>query len=111
MDFLPEFELDGEDAHSWSMPVGSFDLAYFDGEEWVDEWDSGELGRLPWCVRIRINYARTEDEIAADRDARMSAEDDPDYEVIIPIATGLGSRSMAGEWFESMWNLQPQGTS
>ncbi|NIA15839.1 MAG: prepilin-type N-terminal cleavage/methylation domain-containing protein [Nitrospiraceae bacterium] len=109
-DFLPEFDLDGEDAQSWSVPISSFDLAYFDGEEWVEEWDSRELGRLPWCVRIRINYARTRDELEADRDARMSAEEDPDYEMVIPIATGIGSRSEAGEWYEAMWNLQPQGT-
>ena len=105
-DFLPEFDLDDEGAQSWSVPVSSFDLAYFDGEEWLEEWDSGELGRLPWCVRIRINYARTKEELAADRDERMSAEEDPDYEMIIPIATGLGTRSEAGEWFESNWDVQ-----
>jgi len=100
---VPTADLDDDAADSaavsWTEPVGSFDVAYFDGQEWVEEWDSLNLGRLPWCVRIRINFVRTEEEAEADAEARLSSEEDPDYELIVPIPTGVGVTSRAEEWF------------
>ncbi|MCX5805945.1 MAG: prepilin-type N-terminal cleavage/methylation domain-containing protein [Proteobacteria bacterium] len=34
--------------------ITSFKLAFYDGENWVDEWDSRTLGKMPKQVRIMI---------------------------------------------------------
>ena len=88
---------------SWTVPVGSFDVAYFDGAEWLEEWDSLTLGRLPWCVRIRVSYARTEEEAEVDAEARFRPDEDPDYELIIPIPIGVGAVTDAATWHENNW--------
>lgn len=74
----------------WNVPVDQFDLAFFDGYEWVEDWDSIEFGRMPWAVRIRINYARSEEEYDADREAGIRQDEDFDYETVIPIPIGAG---------------------
>lgn len=86
---------------TWSVPVDSLSLDYFDGEDWVDEWDSVALGRMPWCVRVRINYARTEEEADADREAGIDPEKDPDFEMVIPIPLGAGVVTDAATWLQS----------
>ena len=91
---------------SWTVPVSSFDVAYFDGAEWLDEWDSLTLGRLPWSVRIRIGYALTEEEAEADAEARFRPDEDPDYELIIPIPIGVGAVTDAATWYENNWPQQ-----
>lgn len=95
--------MDDMDGPEWSVPISSLDLAYFDGEEWQEEWDSIAMGRLPWCVRIRINYARTDAEQNADRTAGLSVEEDPDYEGIIPIPLGVGTTTDATTWYGALW--------
>jgi hypothetical protein len=37
--------------------VQSLEFAYFDGSEWLLEWDSGEAGRVPLAVEIVIGIA------------------------------------------------------
>jgi prepilin-type N-terminal cleavage/methylation domain-containing protein len=95
--------LDEMEGPEWSVPISSFDLAFFDGEEWQEEWDSIAMGRMPWCVRIRINYARTDEEKDADRSAGLSMDEDPDYEAIIPIPLGVGTITDATMWYSSLW--------
>ena len=51
------------EAPHWSVPIRSMDLQYFDGAEWLDEWDSLQFGRVPWCVHIRINFAKTDEQL------------------------------------------------
>jgi len=77
----------GEDSPSWSVPVRSFDVAYFDGADWVEEWDSLAMGRLPWGVHIRINFEHS------DEAGGLLSESDPesaDFETFIPIPLGIG---------------------
>jgi prepilin-type N-terminal cleavage/methylation domain-containing protein len=37
-----------------SKMITSFKLAFYNGEDWVDEWDSRALGKMPKQVRIMI---------------------------------------------------------
>lgn len=80
----------GYEAPHWSVPVRSMDIQYFDGTEWLDEWDSLQFGRVPWCVHIRINFAKTEQQLKEEASKRYDEIDDPDFEVVIPIPVGAG---------------------
>jgi hypothetical protein len=35
--------------------VKSFDLSYFDGEEWTQEWSNVKNGGLPKAVKVMID--------------------------------------------------------
>lgn len=74
----------------WSVPVRTMDIQYFDGEDWVDDWDSVEMGRLPWSVHIRINFARPPSQLRAEASQGFNDEDDPDYEFVISLPGGVG---------------------
>jgi prepilin-type N-terminal cleavage/methylation domain-containing protein len=78
------------EAPHWSVPIRSMDLQYFDGTQWVDEWDSVQFGRVPWCVHVRINFAKTEEQLEAEASENYDEIDDPDFEMVIPIPLGLG---------------------
>jgi len=78
------------EAPHWSVPVRSMDIQYFDGSEWLDEWDSLQFGRAPWCVHIRINFAKTEQQLKEEASKRFDEIDDPDFEVVVPIPSGMG---------------------
>jgi prepilin-type N-terminal cleavage/methylation domain-containing protein len=85
---LPE----GETGQSpgWNVPVDQFDVSFFDGYEWVEDWDSIEFGRMPWAVRIRLNYARSEEEYDADQEAGIDRDKDFDFETVLTIPIGAG---------------------
>ena len=40
-----------------SRIVSSFQLNYFDGTQWVDQWDSRSTGKLPKQVRISVEIS------------------------------------------------------
>ena len=82
---VPVFE-----APSWSVPIRTFDVTYYDGTDWVEEWDSQINGSLPWCVRVRINFARTDAEIHAEYDQSIDIVENPDFEIVVPIPLTLG---------------------
>jgi len=82
---------EGFESPSWSVPVRSFDVAYFDGDQWVDEWDSVGIGRLPWALRIRVNFAKTDDEVAAENREGLDQEENPDFELVLAIPEGAGT--------------------
>lgn len=78
------------EAPHWSVPIRSMDIQYFDGTDWLDEWDSVEFGRAPWCVHIRINFAKTEQQLKEEASKRFDEIEDPDFEMVIPIPVGMG---------------------
>ncbi len=82
--FVPD---DSYESPSWAVPIEAFRIDYYDGADWVRQWDSHEIGRLPWSVRVRINFARSEDDPA--RNDRYGVTEAPDFEAIIPIPAGL----------------------
>jgi len=73
-----------------AIQVASLDIAYYDGEEWQEEWNSAETGLLPWAVRIRINYPKSDEEKRADLDAEYDPEEDADFQTVIPVPAGIG---------------------
>jgi prepilin-type N-terminal cleavage/methylation domain-containing protein len=93
-------ELMESESPTWSVPIQSVDFAYFDGEEWLEEWDSISLGRLPWCVRARINFARAEEE--DDSGNRFAAAENPDLEITFPIPGGAGVLTDASMWTQAL---------
>lgn len=94
------FGLD-KDSPQWTAPIAGLDLSYFDGEKWVEEWDSSQELRMPWCVRIRLNFARTEQEADNSGDGSNVGED-PDFEMYIPIPIGMGVWTPADQWLETI---------
>ncbi len=76
---------------SWTVPIRSMNIRYFDGEEWVDDWDSVAIGRLPWCVEIRLNFARSKAQLELEAEEDFSLTEDPDMILVMPIPMGLGS--------------------
>jgi hypothetical protein len=73
-----------------SMPVYAWELAYFDGEEWVETWDAQQTGRLPWSVRVRVKVSSTEGD-AFGSSLKLDAEADPDViELTFPVPIGSG---------------------
>lgn len=87
-----EDAIEGLDAETpgWSVPIGSMDVQYYDGEEWRDEWDSTVEGRLPWSVHIRINFADSDGDTPARRSASADGEESADLDLIVSIPAGLG---------------------
>ena len=88
-----------EASPQWTAPIAALDLSYYDGEKWVEEWDSSQELRMPWCVRIRLNFARTEQEAENSGDGSSIGED-PDFEMYIPIPIGMGVWTPADQWLE-----------
>lgn len=111
-DMISEEKMEQEDYASWSVPVATFDVAYFDGEEWRDSWDSMNEGLLPWALRIRINFLKTEQEADAESAAGINALEEPDFEMtyVLPLGAGASdtfidpnpavSEQMNGDLFE-----------
>jgi len=85
---------------AWTAPIDGLDLSYFDGEQWVEDWDSMAMGRLPWGVRIRINFARLKSE--EDAGFRKTLAEDPDFEMFIPIPLGVGVLTDAATWLQDL---------
>ncbi|MBX7255866.1 MAG: prepilin-type N-terminal cleavage/methylation domain-containing protein [Candidatus Hydrogenedentes bacterium] len=100
-----------EKAPSWSVPIRTLDISYYDGVDWQPEWDSSALGMMPWCIRVRINFARTEAQLAEEAEQRFSIVDEPDFEVVVPLPIGLGRTADGGSIssFEEMSELDEQG--
>lgn len=96
-------------APSWSVPIRTLDITYFDGVEWVEEWDSTTMGRLPWCVQIRINFARTEEEIQREIDQNIDIENSPDFEMVVPLPIALGQQT-DGRALNEAENAADEGT-
>lgn len=76
-------------APTWSVPIETLDLLYFDGEEWREEWDSTVEGRMPWAIHVKINFAKPESMRDADKEAGYDLNDDPDFETIVSIPIGM----------------------
>jgi prepilin-type N-terminal cleavage/methylation domain-containing protein len=78
----------GQRSVTRSVPVYGWDLAYFDGKEWVEEWDAQELGRLPWTVRVRVKLERDpEEEETRELDPE---KDDSVIELLFSVPVGEG---------------------
>lgn len=87
--------------------VSSLELSYYDGTEWLTEWDSSELGGLPLAVEIVVGIDLTPELSTATRNGLASTTAaDPDIAtfhllVHLPVAQPLDSAGAAGEASDS----------
>jgi len=73
-----------------SVPVFAWDLAYYDGKQWWEEWDSQDVGWLPWCVRVRVKIERPENDEFEDL-RKLDPENDPSViELFFTVPAGAG---------------------
>lgn len=88
------FESDEEEEGLWQreIPIRSLDFEYYDGtaEDWVEAWNSDELGFLPWAIKVRINLAKTEEQLRIDLAEGVGTEEEPDVGFTIVLPTGAG---------------------
>ena len=88
-----EFEGSQQLAQVRQVPIASFDLSFSDGTEWVEQWDSLQLGMLPWAVRVRANFPRTDEERSADMAAGIDFQEEADLDLVITLPLGAGTLS------------------
>lgn len=91
-DMDPDVEEMAQSGMERKVPIASMDIQYYnaDTEEWVLEWDSMMEGRLPWAIRIMINFARSEDEINTDVQAGIDPMEDADLDMTLALPLGSG---------------------
>lgn len=91
---LFEAEDAGEDEIKWEreVPIRSLNFQYYDGtaEEWVDEWNSDETGFLPWAIRVQVNLAKTEGQMAEEASMGVNPLEDYDLDVTVVLSAGAG---------------------
>ncbi len=86
------FEDDEEGLWQREIPIRSINFEYYDGvaEEWVEEWNSDEIGMLPWAIRVGVNLAKTEEQLRGDLADGVGTEEDPDMSLVVVLPTGAG---------------------
>jgi prepilin-type N-terminal cleavage/methylation domain-containing protein len=93
-ELFPEtYEEEDEDAWIREVPIRSINIEYYDGaaEEWIEDWNSDELGLLPWAIKVQINLAKTEEQIWAEASAGVDPREDFDLEMTVVLPTGAGT--------------------
>lgn len=94
----PAMEFGDMESPGWAVPIESIDFSFYDGADWVEDWDSVAMGRLPWSIRIRINFAKSKEEQEAQSASRYSALQECDFEMVIPVPLGAGYFSLGEDW-------------
>ncbi|MHC4406314.1 MAG: prepilin-type N-terminal cleavage/methylation domain-containing protein [Planctomycetota bacterium] len=87
--------------------VQSIEFSYFDGTDWVDEWDSGEMGGLPFAVEILLTVGPSQqgvDEFSPAADAALPEGDSLVYRLVVdlPAAKASYGEEASGETDEMM---------
>ncbi len=93
------FDFGPESEPLWEVPVWSMEIRYFDGEDWVTEWDMEEEERLPWMLDLRIDVVQPDEFDDASPGGRFYFESDwkegletnADIHLLVHMAEGLGS--------------------
>jgi len=86
----------GQKPVSRSTVVYGWDLSYFDGKEWVEEWHSDDVGRLPWSVRVRVKLDREPGEEPTND---LNPEKDPTViELLFSVPAGAGVHDEAPDY-------------
>ena len=94
-------ELGFDEESSWMVELGSFNLQYFDGIDWVDEWDSNVTGLLPWAVKIEAYFPES---VWAEEGERLElgstdTEMLADFSTIVVLPLGVGITPETAEVF------------
>ena len=82
-----------EEARVRTVPVQSMNIRYYDieAEDWVDEWDSIELRRMPWAIEVSINVARSKEELQSLYGQGVDLNEEPDLRMTFPVPLGAGT--------------------
>ena len=99
----------GEVTPTWSIPVEALSFLYFDGQNWVEEWNSMNLMRMPWCIRIRVNFVRSAEESSEGGARTLVPEDEGDFQMYVPIPLAMGVRSDAATWQQILSGASSSG--
>lgn len=83
---------------TWSIPVEAVDFQYYDGDKWVEEWDSSSMMRMPWCIRVRINFVRSAEDASSGGARTLGEQDEGDFQMYISLPMSVGVRNDAGTW-------------
>ncbi len=91
------------------IPVGSLDFEFYnpDTEEWDEDWDSTADARLPWAIRVKVNFDRTEEELMADLQEGFDLEENPDLNMTISLPMGAGVVEPFLDWNHMLQPEQP----
>lgn len=91
-DIMSDDALSSEQARVRQIPVASFDARYYDGvdEEWKDDWDSVDVMRMPWAIEVRINLARSEEQLQVMYAQGIDLQEFPDLLMTFPCPVGAG---------------------
>jgi hypothetical protein len=71
------------------VPVRTLSIRYFDGRDWLEEWDSHDQGRVPWAVEFKVNFAKPKEQLDAEN-GKFNVNDDPDLMLVVTIPRGIG---------------------
>jgi prepilin-type N-terminal cleavage/methylation domain-containing protein len=80
---------DGFEGPDWSVPIRTLSIRYFDGRDWLEEWDSHDQGRVPWAVEFKVNFAKPKEQLDAEK-GKFNVNDDPDLMLVVTIPRGIG---------------------
>ena len=74
------------------VPISTLNFQFYDPEteEWEDEWDSVEKNRLPWAIRVMVNFVRTKEEFDGDIRAGIDLAEEPDLDLTVTLPAGAG---------------------
>ncbi|MFP6597970.1 MAG: prepilin-type N-terminal cleavage/methylation domain-containing protein [Candidatus Hydrogenedentota bacterium] len=76
---------------TWTFPVGGMNILYFDGEEWVEDWDMALEERLPWALDFTFAWRPWGEEARAS----TSESADNEFRMVVTIPAGVGIRNAA----------------
>lgn len=79
-----------DDAVIWTPEVDAFRFRYFDGREWLNEWDSREQGKFPVAVQVAMRLEPIEAPGHAKREVRATVSDESSIE---PQGTALNDET------------------
>ena len=74
----------------WTFPIGGMDILYFDGEEWVEDWDMLAMERLPWALDFTFTWRPWGEEESFNAD-----DEENQFRMVVTIPAGVGIRNAA----------------
>jgi len=87
----------------WTLPVSAVSFLYFDGQDWVEEWDSTSMMRMPWCIRIRVNFVPSPDEDSNSGSRTLTPEDEGGFQMYVPVPIATGVHTDAATWQQILY--------